>query len=73
MAELADEELGSIVPVKVVKQDETNIQQKVGYYTDERGYKRWGIIPNQNIQIKVTSEFPSKGPRSSDPRQWGAG
>jgi len=49
MAELADEELGSIVPVKVVKQDETNIQQKVGYYTDERGYKRWGIIPNQNI------------------------
>jgi len=45
MTELADEELGSIVPVKVIKQDETTVQQKVGYYTDERGYKRWGVIP----------------------------
>jgi hypothetical protein len=49
MAELADEELGNIVPAKVIKQDEINVQQKIGYYTDERGYKRWGIIPNQNI------------------------
>lgn len=73
MTELADEELGTIVPVKVVKQDEAELQQKVGYYTDERGYKRWGVIPNQNLQVRINSEFPSKGPRSSDPRQWGAG
>lgn len=72
MAELADEELGSIVPSKVIKQDEQVVQQKVGYYRDERGYKHWGVIPIQNPQVNIQSEFPERGPRSSDPRKWGA-
>ena len=72
MAELADEELGSLVPSKVVKQDDQVVQQKVGYYRDERGYKHWGVIPLQNQQTRVTSELPERGPRSSDPRAWGA-
>lgn len=71
MAELADEELGSIVPVKVIKQEESNLMQKVGYYIDERGYKRWGLIPTNNQQLKVTSVESERGPHSSDPRVWG--
>lgn len=71
MAELADEELGNVVPVKVIKQDDSANYQKVGYYTDEKGYKRWGVIPNQNNNIRVNSEFPIRGLRSSDPRVWG--
>ena len=72
MTELADEELGSLVPSKVVKQDEQVVQQKVGYYKDERGYKHWGVIPIQNPQVNIQSEFSERGPRSSDPRKWGA-
>jgi hypothetical protein len=70
MTELADEELGTVVPVKVVKTDET--WEDVGYYTDERGYKRWGVIPKKNkTNIQLTNEYIDRGPRSSDPRAWG--
>lgn len=70
MTELADEELSGVVPVKVVKQDEQSMA-KVGYYTDERGYKRWGVIPEKPEQLKVTADLGDRGPRSSDPRAWG--
>lgn len=71
MAELADEELGNVTPVKVVKQEEVVVMERVGYYTDERGYKRWGVIPNQQQNIQVVSITSERGPRSSDPRLWG--
>ena len=46
MALLADEELSGIVPKKI-KMEEDSFQN-IGYYTDENGIKRWGVIPNQN-------------------------
>lgn len=71
MAELADEELGSIVPIKVIKEAEQTYE-KIGYYTDERGYKRWGVIPGsgQSQQININSQFSDHGKRTSDPRTW---
>lgn len=69
MTELADEELGNVTPIKVVKEEV--VTNKVGYYTDERGYKRWGVIPNTTQTVQVNSDFGERGPRSSDPRLWG--
>lgn len=69
MAELADEELGSIVPSKIIKEEDIVTTQKVGYYIDENGYKRWGVIPMANNNLKSTW-IPIEGPRSSDPRKW---
>jgi hypothetical protein len=53
MAEIADEEVSELVPVatKEIK----NEFQDIGYYTDEKGIKRFGVIPKQNkIQAKVS-------------------
>ena len=69
MTELADEELGNIVPIKINKVEE--VWEDVGYYTDERGYKRWGVIPKKNTNtVNFSSEFGERGPHSSDPRNW---
>jgi hypothetical protein len=46
MAEVGDEELNGIIP-KVNKPISDEFQD-IGYYTDERGYKRFGIIPKTN-------------------------
>ena len=72
MAELADEQLGTITPVKVKKVEE--VQGDVGYYVDEKGIKRWGVIPNQNkVQLTTVTNDYESGRRTSDPRTWGAG
>jgi hypothetical protein len=43
MTELADEELSGVVPREI---EETNDEwQDMGWYTDERGYKHFGVIP----------------------------
>ena len=49
MAEIADEELNGIVP-RVPKIISSEFQD-IGYYKDERGYTRFGVIPkyNQNL------------------------
>ena len=44
MALLADEELGGITP-RVVQEDNTQFAD-IGYYFDENGYRRFGVIPN---------------------------
>lgn len=46
MAEVGDEELRDIVPKKqeVVSQK----FQDIGYYTDEKGIRRYGVIPKEN-------------------------
>lgn len=46
MAEIADEELSEVVPVatKDIKKE----FQDIGYYIDENGYRRYGIIPKDN-------------------------
>lgn len=43
MAELGDEDMSGLTPVKSMQ---TNKQfGDIGYYVDERGYKRYGAIP----------------------------
>lgn len=53
MAELADEELHEISP-KEDKIDENQFQD-IGYYTDEKGIKRYGIIPKKSKFITNVS------------------
>lgn len=43
---LADEELQGITP-KSIQQDDNEFED-IGYYIDENGYKRFGVIPNKN-------------------------
>ena len=55
MTELADQELSGRQPINVVQEVEQF--EDFGYYTDERGYKRFGIIPKKpqleyNINLK---------------------
>lgn len=69
MALLADEELQGTIP-KIVK-EQKDTWQEIGYYTDEQGRRRYGILPTtQNIQINVNNNFGYDyyGIRSSDPR-----
>lgn len=56
MAEIADEELNGVVPKsnKPISQD----FQDIGYYKDERGYTRFGIIPkNQFTKNQVIATW----------------
>lgn len=53
MVELADEELMGQVPK--VQERYKSEWKDIGYYTDEYGYKRFGVIP-QNIEKKTYSE-----------------
>ena len=45
MCEIADEELNDIIPKK--QKNISDEFQDIGYYKDERGYTRFGIIPKQ--------------------------
>lgn len=69
MTELADQELSGRLPANVV--EETQEFEDFGYYTDEKGYKKFGIIPKkENIQI-ITNTEPYDDPyriETSDPR-----
>lgn len=47
MCELADEELSGITPKATIQEDV--VSQDIGYYYDERGYKRFGVIPRNKI------------------------
>ena len=72
MCELADEELQGSVP-KAIK-EEAQQQQDIGYYYDENGYKRFGIIPNKSMQFPSGTSFNTDSGyfmRSSDPRYYG--
>lgn len=72
MVELADEQMGSVIPTKIKKA--TDVWEDVGYYIDEKGYKRWGIIPRQQPSNIVINDEPiDHGKRTSDPRSWGIG
>lgn len=56
MAMLADEELQGTVPKAKEVVVESNYE--IGYYTDENGYRRWGVIPKQNpTQILTNNNF----------------
>lgn len=60
MSEIADQELSGRVPFKVDIDEEDSFQD-FGYYTDEHGYKRYGVIPKKNqiltnVQIKYSND-----------------
>ena len=72
MAELADEELSGVVPKQTKQEDDT--WDDIGFYIDDNGHKRWGIIPKtQQPNINVNHKFDilddNAGIRSSDPRK----
>ena len=47
MCEIADEEISELVPV-AIKEAKTEFQD-IGYYKDEKGYTRFGVIPKNDI------------------------
>lgn len=55
MAEIADEELSEVIPVAI--KDTKKEFQDIGYYKDENGYTRYGIIPKQNQQQQVKATW----------------
>lgn len=66
---LADEELSGRVPTKVVKEVEQF--QDFGYYIDEHGYRRFGVIPKKEqtvININQESYDDPYRIETSDPR-----
>ena len=68
MVELADQELSGRQPTKV--ESEVEEFQDYGYYTDERGYKQFGVIPKKTPQnqIIIKQEDDPYRVETSDPR-----
>lgn len=69
MAELADEELHDISP-RAIKKEEIEWED-IGFYVDENGIKRYGIIPKNNtFKTRTNDEWISyeNRIRSSNPR-----
>lgn len=54
MVELADQELSHRVPTKVVS--DTASFQDFGYWTDDKGYKHFGVIPKKEKQQILYAE-----------------
>lgn len=69
MVELADEELSGIIPREV--EEVSNQWEDIGYYTDEKGYKRWGVIPKKQTYKTMFNwdDHPTNLIHSSDPRK----
>ena len=66
MAEIADEEVSELVPV--AQKEIKNEFQDIGYYKDEKGYTRYGVIPKQvQIQIKANWNSYNGGNVTSNP------
>ena len=66
MAEIADEEVSELVPVAV--KEVKNEFQDIGYYKDEKGYTRYGVIPKQITQnIKARWDLYDGGNVTSNP------
>lgn len=53
LTELADEELHGVTAKQINNSNQDF--QDIGYYTDERGYKRFGVIPKSNNSIPHTN------------------
>ena len=69
MVFLLDQELSQRVPSEVKKEVEEF--EDFGYYTDERGYKRWGVIPKPDKELLIQDNRNAYDPPridSSDPR-----
>ena len=69
MVFLLDQELSQRVPSEVKKEVEEF--EDFGYYIDERGYKRWGVIPKPDKELLIRDNRNDYDPYridSSDPR-----
>ena len=69
MVFLLDQELTQRVPSEIKKEVEEF--EDFGYYTDERGYKRWGVIPKPDKELLIRDNrnaYDPLGIDSSDPR-----
>lgn len=68
LCEVGDEELNDIIPKKV--KDDSNKFRDIGYYKDEKGYTRFGVIPKQiQVQVKANWDNLYDGRNvTSDPR-----
>ena len=69
MVFLLDQEISQRVPTEVKK--EVEAFEDFGYYIDERGYKRWGVIPKPDKELLLRDNRNAYDPRridSSDPR-----
>lgn len=71
MALLADEELQGVVPKQTeIVQDEWS---DIGYYIDDNGVKRYGIIPKRNSNIingSIEESYVNLGIRTSNPIEY---
>lgn len=67
MVFLADEEISGVVPRQIQEANERF--EDIGYYKDENGYTKWGVIPKKDNKPKVgwTMEQPVKDFISSNP------
>ena len=69
MVELADQELSGRQPTTIEK-DEAEFED-IGYYIDERGYRRYGVIPKKHTPqpyINIEEKDDPYRIRTSDPR-----
>ena len=69
MVFLLDQELSQRVPSEVKKEIEEF--EDFGYYIDEKGYRRWGVIPKSDKKLILQDSRNTYDPRgidSSDPR-----
>lgn len=69
MTQLADEELSGRQPKAVVQEVEQF--EDIGYYIDDRGYKRFGVIPTKPNHFEFNINWNKNDPyrfETSDPR-----
>lgn len=64
MVLLLDQELSQRVPTEVKK--EVEAFEDFGYYIDERGYKRWGVIPKPDKDLLLNDNRNAYDPRRID-------
>ena len=59
-----------------IEPEEQNKFQDIGFYTDEYGIKRWGVIPKDDIiltpKVQITV-VPNDEVRTSNPRYYQGG
>lgn len=69
MAELGDEEMAGVIPQQVEKYEDE--WQDIGWYIDDNGVRRYGVIPkdnNQKANFSLEHNYDDGRLRTSDPR-----
>lgn len=69
MVEIADEEISELQPI--VTKPVSSTFQDIGYYIDENGYRKFGVIPKSNTNMQIAANWNTYYEGSnitSDPR-----